>query len=482
MKNVERVLSCLIVITLLVGSLKCLTDIMERKTSDIKYQDFFAEKENFDILFMGSSHVINGVFPMELWRDYGIVSYNFGGHGNQIATSYWVMENALDYTTPKLMVIDCFNLDEMVKTTPIDFAYLHQSFDAFPLSINKIKAANDLLDDSVAVEQRKEFEVKENPTVLGILWNFSVYHSRWNDISVEDFQTKYSNEKGAELRIGIAVPNENDTISPDLKLENDTLAEEYLCKIIEECQKRGIEVLLTYLPYPANVADQMDANKVKDIAKQYNVGYINFLTENVVDYQIDCYDEKSHLNPSGARKVTAYLGSYIQEHYNIPDQRNNLEYAHWNKNYDDYLAYKIEEIKDVQELDVCLMVISDKDFDILIDINDKQIFADNYYLRLLTNLGVDATQLNENTDFIVIDGKEKNVSYLNNFKKSGSTSNTALGKFTLWSSDEDCKEYGMYLGEHETLTTTSEKNGAINIAVIDRKSSDTVATFYFPYK
>jgi hypothetical protein len=62
---------------------------MERKSSDFKYADYFEQDEDFDVLFFGTSHVINGIFPMELWNDYGIVSYNFGGHGNEIATSYW---------------------------------------------------------------------------------------------------------------------------------------------------------------------------------------------------------------------------------------------------------------------------------------------------------------------------------------------------------------------------------------------------------
>jgi hypothetical protein len=62
---------------------------MERKASDFKYANFFEQDEDFDVLFFGTSHVINGIFPMELWNEYGIVSYNFGGHGNEIATSYW---------------------------------------------------------------------------------------------------------------------------------------------------------------------------------------------------------------------------------------------------------------------------------------------------------------------------------------------------------------------------------------------------------
>lgn len=68
--------------------------IVARKDSYFKYEPFFKQEENFDVLFMGTSHVLNAVYPMELWNDYGIVSYNFGGHGNYLPTTYCIMKNA----------------------------------------------------------------------------------------------------------------------------------------------------------------------------------------------------------------------------------------------------------------------------------------------------------------------------------------------------------------------------------------------------
>ena len=72
--NLRRILACLLTLVLLVCLLTVLTNLTERKDSDEKYAGFFSEEENFDVLFFGTSHVINGVYPMELWNDYGIVS------------------------------------------------------------------------------------------------------------------------------------------------------------------------------------------------------------------------------------------------------------------------------------------------------------------------------------------------------------------------------------------------------------------------
>ena len=106
-KALQNLLFAIITLALLAGSLWYLTSLFELKGARIKYEDFYAQEEDFDVLFLGTSHVINAVYPMELWEDYGIVSYNMAGHGNKMPTTYWVFENALLETTPKLVVIDC---------------------------------------------------------------------------------------------------------------------------------------------------------------------------------------------------------------------------------------------------------------------------------------------------------------------------------------------------------------------------------------
>lgn len=59
------------------------------KYSYIKYKDFYSERENLDVLFLGTSRVINGVDPMELWHDWGIASYNLANYSETICTNYW---------------------------------------------------------------------------------------------------------------------------------------------------------------------------------------------------------------------------------------------------------------------------------------------------------------------------------------------------------------------------------------------------------
>ena len=150
--KIKSVIGCIITLGITIMLLWYSTDLMERKESRLKYISFFEQEADFDVLFLGTSHVINGIFPMELWNDYGIVSYNFGGHGNRLATSYWVMENAFDYTSPKLIVIDCYMLSEPDKIAS-DFSHMHSVFDAFPFSKTKVNTVFDLLEMEVQEEE-----------------------------------------------------------------------------------------------------------------------------------------------------------------------------------------------------------------------------------------------------------------------------------------------------------------------------------------
>lgn len=400
MARLKRIASVTIFALILLGCICRTGDVVQRKSSDYKYTPFFEQKEDFDVLFMGTSHVINGIFPMELWNDYGIVSYNFGGHSNLIPTTYWVMENALDYTNPSLIVIDVLEVSSSSKVCSHP-DYLHLSFDSFPVTKNKIKAIYDLCDDSDRVDEKQIIEYEHK---WEFIWDFGKYHSRWTEIREEDITNEnITLEKGAESRIAVAKPNDYSVLPSTETLGNsNTVGLEYLKKMIESCQEKGIEVLLVNLPYPAGEGRQREANSVYEIAEEYGVDYLNFVAmDSVVNYTTDCYDADSHLNPSGARKVTDYLGRYIREHYDVPDRRNDANYQSWNGDFETYVDYKINKINGQKTLDSELMLLQDDDFSTCVYFKDGTQVLKNEVVRNLIH------NLSENDEFPVLSQAEQ---------------------------------------------------------------------------
>lgn len=435
-KTAERILCCLFTICLTVSSLYGLTKLTERKESYTKYAYFFNQNKDFDVMFYGTSHVINGVLPMELWEDYGITSYNFGGHSNKMATTYWSLVNSLDYAKPKVVVVDLLHLATNWKSSDI-FSFLHQSFDAFPLSANKVRAVYDLLDDpylEADIEAGAVRESAEPRNRFGLLWEFASYHSRWNDIHEDDFDPFERIEKGAESRVGV-FPATLDRIDSSVTYEDLRTGEIYLRKMIELCQENDIEIIITYLPFPATEEQQMEANHGYAIAEEYGIEYINFLDMDIIDYETDCYD-MGHLNPSGAKKVTSYLGRHLMDNYGIESHLDDPDYSHW---ADEMAMYDYQKNCFFQLDDTLynhLLLLYDDKITAIIDIRNRDIFKDSESLALLENAGVDAPKLNDSTDFIIFyEGQQ--IAVLDNVRNNTDAFDTDLGKVKLYKTKDD---------------------------------------------
>ena len=391
-KKIYGVTKLIIFFFILFICFKAVNDVTKRKYSYEKTTDFFYQEENFDVLFMGSSHTMNGVFPMQLWNDYGIISYNMANLSESLVITYYNMLLSLKHTTPKLVVIDAYMATDENKIRNNNKDRVHNTFDAYPISYTKYLAIEDLFGKENLLDYEIEF-----------LFNFSLYHSRWDELTEEDFNyCKY--EKGALSNISVATPNKvKEFKDVDIYDDEETVNMEYLRKIIEYCQENEIEVLVTFIPYPAPNNDVSISKYVQTICDEYGIKYINFLNMDIVNYNTDCYDSYSHLNPSGARKVTDYLGQYIMENYDIPDQRENEVYNFWYEDYDEYIDLKIDNLeKNKKSLKNYLMLLYGED-DIKYEIkisSSKKIEEGTTLYELLTNIdnnySIDDTAFEEN--------------------------------------------------------------------------------------
>ncbi len=449
MKNViKNVLSTLIIATLVVLGIMYFSDVTERKESREKLAQFYEAEENIDVLFIGSSHVLNGIFPMELWNEYGIVSYNMAGHGNRMILNYWVLMNALEYTSPKLVVLDAYMLSLEDKLS--DLEQLHISADSIPYSQTKVDMIEELVDEE---DRKKDF-----------LWKFSTYHHRWNELEKNDFAYVTTSEKGAESRINVAEPVEMKYFESDYKTpEEDGLGVEYACRIIEECQSRKIEVLVTYLPFPENTGWQGESNRMAEIAKEYGVDFLDYFTLlEQVNINTDYYDRDSHMNPSGARKVTSYIGNYIMQHYPIEDQRENEEYCSWHEDYEVYTEYKKDNIQKEKELKNLLMLLKDKNFSYGVYLKPwNSIDSHPVLVELLAGMGIDYSQIPNEDLFILVDNLSEERKELRLFE----TLETRFGDFSMFYNEDGHLE--LMNSEAESMIITYS-----DIAVVVFDNSD----------
>ena len=91
----------------------CMTFLMNHltlnRTSEgcIQLSDFYQlEKNQTDVLCIGSSHVYYGINTCLLYDDYGIASYLLASPGQPVWISYYLLEEALKTQSPGLVIFD----------------------------------------------------------------------------------------------------------------------------------------------------------------------------------------------------------------------------------------------------------------------------------------------------------------------------------------------------------------------------------------
>ena len=311
----------------LVCCLLLLDQGMRRDDGERKYGAFFAEEQPFDVLFMGTSRVLDAVQPLELWRDYGFTSYNMGNNSEPLGMTRWVLDLAMDTHVPKVAVIDVFYMTHALDEA-WTYSFRHLFLDEIPFGRAKLEAVRATLPESQWLE---------------FLMPFSLYHGRWDEILSGNTERMIDCEPymmGAELRDGRV--QRTDYTLTDALAGTEQPGAQALRDIAALCREHGVQPVFVALPGHASEQEQMAMNSAGVVAKELGMPYLNMMPLGVIDFDTDCCDEMGHLNPDGARKTTAYLGAWLKENFDLADRRGDAAYAHWDKNLKTYEAHRAE--------------------------------------------------------------------------------------------------------------------------------------------
>ncbi len=387
--------------------------LTRRKESEKRNKNFFAVADKIDVLFLGSSHVINGVNPLQLFEDYGIASYNLGGHGNVMPVTYWEFANALDYCQPKFVLIDTYLLDkdyhyldvqtgqEPQELLDTAVGQLHEVLDVFPLTKTKIAALNDLLSTGKA---RLEF-----------IFSFIRYHSRWSQLTADDFSAftgdlPLNRQMGAEMLFEVDPGIDHYEMISDTRMDDrQSQGREYLRKIIELCMARGIHPIIIQVPFSANEETQLIANSAKLIADEYEIPFLNMqYLPGLIDYHSD-QASQTHLNMRGAYKTTEFLGESLSV-LELPDRRGDPEYALWEEEVREWHDTIREKAANPKDLYAALATLQYDDVSSIVFINsNSNAFYDPALMDMIKTLvgtnGIEAVSEEHRSYCMIHDSK-----------------------------------------------------------------------------
>ena len=277
------------------------------------------EDHSIDVLALGSSQTIRSFSPMELYEDYGISAYCAGFEQNPVMCSYLWLKELLKEQSPRVVLFEVY----MLFRNPSE-AYYRKTID----SLNSLSVKEEACEDGYFQDSKLSY-------VLPIL----KYHTRYTELSERDFMHGHTDFfQGYILNAGTYSPNkpaqslpvEDDSVAPT---DFSPLSLEYLERIRDICEEENIALVLFKTPIDCSTENWLGAYKtVSAWASENEIPYIDFNLASMVeeiqlDYTTDLYDI-NHTTFKGAEKVSAYLGEYLWEHYDLPDRRDDPAYQY----------------------------------------------------------------------------------------------------------------------------------------------------------
>ncbi len=334
----------LVAVVLHFASLILMPKYMSEPKEGALIAEYYNEVESgreHQVLFVGDCEVYESFVPPVLWEEYGITSYIRGSAQQLIWQSYYLLEESFKYESPDVVV---FNVLSMKYGEPQKEEYNRMTLDGMKNSKIKHKAI-------IA-------SMTEDENIASYYFPILRYHSRWKDISGEDFKYMFERDtvshNGYLMQTGIKAMeksfDEQETEATN-RLYDDKLPDEcfeYLDKMKALCEQNGAILILIKTPTNSSTYwwyDEWD-EQISQYAKDNSLDYYNFIENEEIglDWSADTYDRGLHLNVYGAEKLTRYFGEILQTKYGVRSQNDNTAISDvWTQKVEQYYNEKNEK-------------------------------------------------------------------------------------------------------------------------------------------
>ncbi|MDO4739369.1 MAG: SGNH/GDSL hydrolase family protein [Eubacteriales bacterium] len=314
----RRTLAALVCAALAVGALALLQRLLMPKYQSgviegSMTEEYYRDEAPHEVLMVGDCEIYESFSPVTLFQEYGISSYLRGGPQQLAWHSYYLLEDALRYETPRVVV---YNVLALKYNKPQSEAYNRMNIDGMRWSGSKARCI------LASMTPEEHF--------LDYLFPILRYHSRWAELTRDDFVHLFSKElvthSGYSMRADVKPQT---GFPPAMPLADYTLGDKamgYLQKMADLCKEKGVALVLVKAPteYPHWYA-QWDEQIVR-FAQENGLQYVNFipLQQQIgLDMTQDTYDGGLHLNKQGAEKLSRYFGAWLKERFDLTDYRGD---------------------------------------------------------------------------------------------------------------------------------------------------------------
>lgn len=262
---------------------------------DTASYDILQEKpDTIEAIALGDSLVYSSISPMEIWNEYGYTMFDCARAAENIFENYDHLKVAIDHQHPKIVFFEANVLFRDPSKKPWYYKLKRALLQRFPITN---------------------------------------YHNNWKKFgSSDDFIPNVNKGYVYVTREEKYTPSDNmKNIHKVKKIPPDNMIE--FEKIVKLCNDNNIKLVL--ISNPSQISWRYSKHYTAEkVAKKMNIDFIDLnmiIDELGIDWTHETKDDGDHLNHSGAKKVSAFLGKYLQDTGLLTDKRNDPNYKAWNK-------------------------------------------------------------------------------------------------------------------------------------------------------
>lgn len=373
MKKIAGVLRCVVFLLILAVALYTINGVLTPKydffnwywPTSTTYRQFYQMEENsIDVLFMGSSVMMNYFSPLQIYKDYRIRSFNLGGEQQSPFLSYYWLKEALRYQKPQVVVMDVrfgfpYHPEYPINTSE---GLARKAIDSMRLSPVKMEMVHELC----KLDSRHD-ELSYYLTNLR-------YHDRWKTLEKSDFyrgEFMYSKMMGYTL--GTDTHGETyctfDPKDPEAVFDGfHPLSMDYLERIAVLCKEEDIELVLV-----SAVGNEMNDgihNAYTALAEKYGIAFYNFSETRLHDAVGAKFPEESifrHATPKGAVKLSCLMGRLLVQEHNVQSVQDDQ----WENNLPFYEnVLKLHELQFTHDMETYFSLLPKEDCTIFMTVKD----------------------------------------------------------------------------------------------------------------
>jgi len=281
-------------------------------STDYRVKQYQELPENsIDVLFLGSSNLMSGMNPLQLWEETGIQSYAYCSRAQTFPFAYGYLQDALRTQNPKCVVIDAYSVFCEKAVNGLSNTDFHFGLNMDSLSVG---AKSELITNYI---YKKEWLSYYFP-----LFKNHNYYKSWEN----------PEDETDEIFMGFCFADGIEYYETPQYTEHVVGMDEvdgiYLQKIIELCQAEGIDLFVIKTPVVCSDEEHQKLNAVKQMCEAYGARFYDMsmdASEWGFDFASDMRDN-IHINLSGAKKATTRLGVILNEIYDFSDS-DTRQYA-----------------------------------------------------------------------------------------------------------------------------------------------------------